>query len=153
MYKFNHIQLKLLAYKGSSIYDVHKKLPIFWSPYPHHPQKWTIDLLFKNNRIRKHVTNLKTPSPPFRVDIINVWSLTRDTCYLHWALIKFFQSILLGTTWVMLLFEKVWLGRGLHVRIITLTNGRWLDNYIDAKISCHVTQQTLTCSKLTIETL
>ena len=27
-----------------------------------HPQKWTIDLLFKNNRIRRHVTNFKTPS-------------------------------------------------------------------------------------------
>ena len=43
-------------------------------PYPHHPQKWTIDLLFKNNRIRKHVTNFKTLPPPFRVDVINVWS-------------------------------------------------------------------------------
>ena len=44
-------------------------------PNPHHPQKLTIDLLFKNNRIRKHVTNFKTPPSPFRVDLINVWSL------------------------------------------------------------------------------
>ena len=33
-------------------------------PYPHHLQKWTIDLLLKNNRIHKHVTNFKTPHPP-----------------------------------------------------------------------------------------
>ena len=61
--------------KGSSIYDVHKKWPIFCPPFPHHPQKWTIDLLFQNNRICKHVTNFKTPLPPFHVDVINVWSL------------------------------------------------------------------------------
>ena len=38
------------------------------------PPPSSIDLLFKNNRIRNHVTNFKTPSPPFRVDVINVWS-------------------------------------------------------------------------------
>ena len=45
----------------------------FFNPppsYPHHPQKWTTDLLLKNNGICKHVTNF-----PFRVDVINVWSL------------------------------------------------------------------------------
>ena len=36
----------------------------------------TIDLLFKNNRMHKHVTNFKTPPPPFCVDVINVWSLS-----------------------------------------------------------------------------
>ena len=46
----------------------------FLTPYPNHPQKWTIDLLFKNNRIRKHVTNFKTPPPSFRVDVINIMS-------------------------------------------------------------------------------
>ena len=51
--------------KESFIYDVHKKWLIFWPPYPHHLQKWTIDLFFKNNRIHKHVTNFKTPPPPF----------------------------------------------------------------------------------------
>ena len=61
--------------EGSSIYEVHKNWPIFWPPYPHHPQKWTEDLLFKDNRIRKHVTNFKTPPGPFCVDVINVWSL------------------------------------------------------------------------------
>ena len=35
------------------------------------------DLLFKNNRICKHVTNFKTSPPPPYVDIINVWSLIR----------------------------------------------------------------------------
>ena len=64
---------------GSSIYDVHKKLPIFSQspppPTPHHPQKVTIDLLCRNNIIHKHVTNFKTPSPRSCVDVINVWSL------------------------------------------------------------------------------
>ena len=50
--------------KGSSIYDVHKN-DQFWPPlYTHHPQKWTIDLLFKNNKIRKHMTNFKTAPTP-----------------------------------------------------------------------------------------
>ena len=49
-------------YTGSLIYDVHKKWLIFWLPHPHHPQKW-IDLLFKDNRICKHVTNFKNPQP------------------------------------------------------------------------------------------
>ena len=47
----------------------------FDPPYPHHPQKWIIYLLFKNNKIHKHVTDFKTPPSPFCVDIINVWSL------------------------------------------------------------------------------
>ena len=65
--------------KGSSIYDVHKNSQFFDSPphpYPLHSQNWTIDLLFKNNRIRKHVTNFKTPPPPFRVGVRNLWSLS-----------------------------------------------------------------------------
>ena len=50
-----------------SIYDVHKKWPIFWYPHPQHPQKWAIDLLFKNNSTRKHVTDFNSPpSPPSR---------------------------------------------------------------------------------------
>ena len=32
------------ACKGSSIYDIHKIWPVFWPLYPHHLQKWTIDL-------------------------------------------------------------------------------------------------------------
>ena len=50
----------------------------FFDPNPHHPQKWTTDLLFKNSRIRKHVSNFKTPPPlpsTFHVDLINAWSL------------------------------------------------------------------------------
>ena len=39
-----------------------------------HSQKWTIDMLFKNNRICKQATNFKASSPPFCVDVINVWS-------------------------------------------------------------------------------
>ena len=61
--------------RGPFIYGVHKKWPIFWSPYLHHPQKWTIDLMFKNNRIRKHMTNFKTPPSSFQVNVINIWSL------------------------------------------------------------------------------
>ena len=65
--------------RRSSIHDAHKKWPIFWPPYPpHHPQKWTIDLLFKNNTIRRYATNFKAPSPLFRVDVINVCSLEHN---------------------------------------------------------------------------
>ena len=39
-------------------------------------EKLTKDILFKKSRIRKHATNFKTSSPPFCVDVINVWSLT-----------------------------------------------------------------------------
>ena len=35
----------------------------FFDPYL---QKWTIDLLFKNKRARKHTTNTNTSSPPFK---------------------------------------------------------------------------------------
>ena len=54
------------------IHKVHKKWLIFW-PTPH-LQNWTIDLLFKINRIHKHVINFKTYSSPFCVDVVNVWS-------------------------------------------------------------------------------
>ena len=30
--------------------------------------------MFKNNRIRRQVANSKTHPPPFRADVINVWS-------------------------------------------------------------------------------
>ena len=40
------------------------KMTNFLTPLPYHPQKWTIDLLFKNNRIRKHVTNYKLQDSP-----------------------------------------------------------------------------------------
>ena len=40
----------------------------FCDPRPPPSQKWTIDLLFENNRIRGHVVN-------FPAIIINVWSL------------------------------------------------------------------------------
>jgi hypothetical protein len=49
--------------KGPYFYDVHKKLLIFRPlSLPPHPQKRTIDFLFHNNRIRKHVTNFWPPS-------------------------------------------------------------------------------------------
>ena len=44
------------------------------APTPY-SEKLTKDILFKSNRIRKHATNFKTSSPPFCVDVINVWSL------------------------------------------------------------------------------
>ena len=45
-------------------------------PHPStlHPQKLTINLLLKNNRICKHMTNFKVSSP-LRVDAADVWSL------------------------------------------------------------------------------
>ena len=54
----------------------------FFNPNPY--QKSTIDLLFKNNRIRVGTCELKEirdklqdppPCTPFRVDVINVWFL------------------------------------------------------------------------------
>ena len=65
-----------LLHWGSYIYDVHKKWSTLW---PIHPQKLTIDLSFNNDRIRKHVTNFKTPPFHFHVDVINVWSLAPQT--------------------------------------------------------------------------
>ena len=61
----------------SYIYDIHKKWTILWHPtHTPHLQNGIIDLLFKNNRIRKHVTNFKTPSSPaFHVDLLNIWFL------------------------------------------------------------------------------
>ena len=41
-----------------------KKWPILWPAYPHHPQKWKIDLFCKNNTVRKHVIYFKTLNPP-----------------------------------------------------------------------------------------
>ena len=56
-----------------------QKMTNFLTPIPiPHLQNWTIDMLFKNNRICKHVTNFKTSWPPFCVDIINVWSLIEN---------------------------------------------------------------------------
>ena len=37
------------------------KLTKFVTPYPLHPQKWTIELLLKNNRFRKNVAIFETP--------------------------------------------------------------------------------------------
>ena len=64
--------------KGLSIYNFHGVDQFSHpQPAPPHLQKWTIDLLFKISRIRKHVTNFKIlPLPTFRVDVINKWSLT-----------------------------------------------------------------------------
>ena len=44
-----------------------------------HPQKLTIDLLFKNDRICKYVANFKTPLIHFHVDVTNVWFLAPQT--------------------------------------------------------------------------
>ena len=55
--------------KGSYIYD-HKKWPIFKPPLtPHIQKKGTADLLFKNSRIRKNVTNFTpvTPTLPRKI--------------------------------------------------------------------------------------
>ena len=66
----------IILSRGHPFMTSTKNDQFFDPPYPDHLQKWTIELLFKNNRNRKHVTNFKTPPPPFRVDVINVWSLT-----------------------------------------------------------------------------
>ena len=66
------IALSLLHW-GSCIYDFHKKM--INSVSPPYPQISTIDLLFKNDRIRKHVANNKAPLFHFHVDVINVWFL------------------------------------------------------------------------------
>ena len=43
----------------SYMYHVHKKTLFLWPSCHLHPEKSTIDLLFKGNRSHKHVTNFK----------------------------------------------------------------------------------------------
>ena len=52
--------------------------PPLYQPMHPHPQKKKIDLLFKNNRIYKHVTNFKTSPPLLPTDVINAWTLVRS---------------------------------------------------------------------------
>ena len=61
----------VLLSKESSIYDVLKDIKKFLDLLPQQSKK-TIDLLFKSNRICKNVTNVRTPSPLFSLEIINV---------------------------------------------------------------------------------
>ena len=65
----NRLKLKT---KGLHIYDVHKKKTILWICHLPYLQKWAINLLFKNNSIRKHV-NFQGPSL-FCVDVKNICS-------------------------------------------------------------------------------
>ena len=51
----------------------HPFMNIFFTPYPHHPQKWTIDLLLKTIKSGNTWQFSRLP-PPFRLDVINVWS-------------------------------------------------------------------------------
>ena len=46
-----------------------------------HLKKLTTDLILKNNRMRKHVTNFKNKPPAFRVNVINVYFLTQTTLF------------------------------------------------------------------------
>ena len=48
-------------------------MTIFIRAPPTSPSAEIIDVLCKNNRICKYVTNFKIPPLPFRVDAINVW--------------------------------------------------------------------------------
>ena len=76
------------------IYDVDKKWQIL-SPPPLHPQKWTKDLLFKNNRIHKPVTNFKTPVPPLlSVGVLKVWSFRAFMGILLLVALFLFSSML-----------------------------------------------------------
>ena len=61
----------VLLSKESSIYDLLKDIKKFLDLLPQQSKK-TIDLLFKSNRICKNVTNVRTPSPLFSLEIINV---------------------------------------------------------------------------------
>ena len=51
-----------------------QKMTDFVTPPP--IRKNEPDLLLKNNRIRKHVTNFRTHPFPFRVDVIELWSIS-----------------------------------------------------------------------------
>ena len=66
-----------------------------------HPQKWTIDLSFKNKKICRHVTNFKSTSSMwtshFYVGVINVLSLT---CLLWYGFCSVLEKI------TILLFER-----------------------------------------------
>ena len=66
------IKLPLLR---TDIIDVHEKMTTFVTSFRTlHPQKLTTDLLFKNNRVRKYVTNFKAPIPFLCGPLHKKWS-------------------------------------------------------------------------------
>ena len=80
--KRNNLKLKIFLFievtfniSGHTIMTFTQKKQFFGPQPTSHQQKWTTDLL-----IRKHLPNFYTqiphPPPTFRMDVINVWSLT-----------------------------------------------------------------------------
>ena len=70
------------------------------TPYPTHSQKFTIDLLLKNNRIRKHVTNFKTMwnhsycRVPCKLHVTGDWESRNNSDSSEWKLApQLFQII------------------------------------------------------------
>ena len=69
-----------------------KKWPILWPAYPHHPQKWKIDLFCKNNTVCKHVIYFKTLNPPRLPCERLIWmtkhSLKNTVQHIHWNIVS-----------------------------------------------------------------
>ena len=60
----------------------------FSDPFPFHPQKRTIDILFHNNKIHEHLKNV-CPLLPLCLDIINI-------CPRMWKRIAYFLQLFTG---------------------------------------------------------
>ena len=74
-----------------------QKMTNKWPSHFHHPQKWTIDLMFKIMKSANTRQFLRTPSPPpFCVDIINV-------CFLSG-----FLKLGLSHVWMQMKFRILW---------------------------------------------
>ena len=57
------IMFCLFWVKGQKCANVHKKWTILFHDHPFHPQNWTMDLLFMNNRICNQLTNFTAFHP------------------------------------------------------------------------------------------
>ena len=64
-----------------------QKCQIMCPSHLHHPQKWTIDLFFKSNRIHKHVTTFKplTPCGHYKC-MLWLWFQSFFATYTKWQL-------------------------------------------------------------------
>ena len=66
---------------NSKIYSITSTRGYLFMTPPCCLEKWTIDQLFKNNRVCKRMTNFKNLPPIFCVVVINVCSITQITLF------------------------------------------------------------------------
>ena len=113
---------------------------------PPHPQKLIIDLLFKNDRIRKHVANVKTPLFHFYVDIINVWSLAPQTFKTDHLTYKCSFKISRKKYKIFSIFENFRWFRGLVLTDELAELAENLENFVlstDKRLACYFTELKL----------